>query len=302
VGVLLAVVLVAPQLLYPPLTDRELDRQQVSGKDRIELETNRLKLQNDARATLLQALAGGVLLLGAYFTWRQVQASRDQLTIAREGQLTERFTRAVDQLGSEHLDVRVGGIYALKRISRDSPPDRATIEEVLTAYVRDHAPWPPPPSLPSLQAVTQRLVTFAQRQRSGLQRRRAKGAAGQDRHGQPDDQAAKPPRPAADVQAAVTVLGGRHLPPDGLRPLDLTRANLQRANLFGANLQRADLRGANLQGADLDWTELQDAWANKDTIWPAGWTPKTATARGVQYLDEDLDEPRQGRPSVPSGP
>jgi hypothetical protein len=33
-------------------------------------------LQNEAGATLLQGLAGGVLLLGAYFTWRQLQLSR----------------------------------------------------------------------------------------------------------------------------------------------------------------------------------------------------------------------------------
>src|SRR4029453_12015946 len=92
-----------------------------------------LKAQNDVRTTLLQALAGGVLLLGAYLTYRQ-------LRVSREGQLTDRYTKAVDQLGSDHLDVRVGGIYALERIARDSPPDRATIEEVLTAYLRGHAP------------------------------------------------------------------------------------------------------------------------------------------------------------------
>lgn len=68
------------------------------------------------------------------------------LEITREGQITERFTRAIDQLGHAHLDVRLGGIYALERIARDSPGDRATIGEVLTAFIRSHAPWPP--SLP----------------------------------------------------------------------------------------------------------------------------------------------------------
>jgi hypothetical protein len=95
-----------------------------------------LTVQNQVRTTLLQGLGGVALLLGAYFTWRQ-------LRIAREGQITERFTRAIDQLGHDHLDVRLGGIYALERIARDSPADRATIGEVLTAFVRSHAPWPP---------------------------------------------------------------------------------------------------------------------------------------------------------------
>ena len=67
-----------------------------------------------------------MLLLGAYFTWRQVQtsreqlqhgaaATRDQLQLTREGQLTERFTRAVDQLGAEHLDVRLAGLGPIVR-------------------------------------------------------------------------------------------------------------------------------------------------------------------------------------------
>jgi hypothetical protein len=41
--------------------------------------------------------------------------------------VTERFTRAVDQLGHESLDVRLGGIYALERITRDSERDRSTM-------------------------------------------------------------------------------------------------------------------------------------------------------------------------------
>ena len=228
VGVLLVLVLV---VLPPRFTVyRSFDKA-----------ADELKAQNDVRTTLLQALAGGVLLLGAYFTWRQ-------LRVTLEGQLTDRYTKAVDQLGSDHLDVRVGGIYALERIARDSPYDRATIEEVLTAYVRDHAPWPPPPAPPppSLQAIAQRLVTVVQRQRSA-QRRTAKTPAGHAQQGQPGTNGAEPQGPPADVQAAMTVLGRRELPPGGRRPLDLTRVDLRRVQLEGANLQDADLDGANLR-------------------------------------------------------
>jgi hypothetical protein len=64
--VLAALAVVGPRLLYPPLLGRELDRQGITGgKDRIELKREQGQLQNDARATLLQALAGGALLLGA---------------------------------------------------------------------------------------------------------------------------------------------------------------------------------------------------------------------------------------------
>jgi hypothetical protein len=71
----------------------------------------RLKADNDVRATLLQALAGAFLLLGLYFSGRTLQLNR-------QGQITERFTRAIDQLGHQTLDVRLGSIYALERIAK----------------------------------------------------------------------------------------------------------------------------------------------------------------------------------------
>jgi hypothetical protein len=59
--------------------------------------------------------------------------------------ITERFTRAVDQLGRAEVDVRIGGIYALERLTKDSPGDRAAITKVLTAFVRGRAFWPASP-------------------------------------------------------------------------------------------------------------------------------------------------------------
>src|SRR6266487_7025301 len=52
-----------------------------------------LKAQNEVRTTLLQGLGGVVLLVGAFFTYRQLRTTR-------EGQITERYTRAIDQLGT----------------------------------------------------------------------------------------------------------------------------------------------------------------------------------------------------------
>ncbi|HZA84549.1 MAG TPA: hypothetical protein VFC13_24240, partial [Actinomycetes bacterium] len=100
----------------------------------------RLKAENDARTTLPQGIAGLVLVVGAGATWRQIQ-------ISREGQITERFNKAIDHIGEpaiDKIDVRLGGIYALERIANNSKDDRATIAEILTAYVRGHAAWKSP--------------------------------------------------------------------------------------------------------------------------------------------------------------
>ena len=37
--------------------------------------------------------------------------------------MTDRYTKAIEQLGSDKLDVRIGGIYALERIALDSDKD-----------------------------------------------------------------------------------------------------------------------------------------------------------------------------------
>src|SRR5215211_5326823 len=98
--------------------------------------------RKDLILALAQILGGTALLSGLYFTWRTLQVNR-------EGQITDRFTRAIDQLGktddkgNKLFEIRVGGIYALERIARESEEDHGPIMEVLTAYVRQHAPWPP---------------------------------------------------------------------------------------------------------------------------------------------------------------
>jgi hypothetical protein len=101
-----------------------------------------LELVNAYRATIVQLFGGLLVLIGSYTTLRRMAMAERQVVIAGEAQITERFTRAIDQLGSEQLEVKLGGIYALERIARASERDHWPIMEVLTAYVRQHAPAP----------------------------------------------------------------------------------------------------------------------------------------------------------------
>jgi uncharacterized protein YjbI with pentapeptide repeats len=209
---MLWLVLYAPSLFVPTPSDAEL--RQVDA-------ATRLKLQNDVRTTLLQGLGGLAVLVGAFFTYRQLHT-------AREGQVTERFTRAIDQLGHEKQDVRLGGIYALERIANDSHQDRATVVEVLTAFVRDRAPWPPMrPGQPGEDTPINEVPPLRVR--------------------------------AMDVQAALTVLGRRKPPIDPAQQLDLTAIDLRGVDLRCAKLQGAELFQARLQGAMLLEADLQDA-------------------------------------------
>ena len=75
-----------------------------------------LQSAREAARTQLLTLGAGVFADGALiFTARNFALSRQTLKLTVQGQVTERYTRAVEQLGSDKLDVRVGGIYALER-------------------------------------------------------------------------------------------------------------------------------------------------------------------------------------------
>ena len=248
-------VVVLPQRLYPPLSKADLAG--LSPADQGARREGRAKIQNDARTTLLQGLAALLVLsgagIGATVTLRQVRIGREQLkqareqaqrsderlreqiAVAQEGQITERFTRAVDQLGQpgpDRLDVRLGGIYALERIAHDSPTHRLAVFEILTAFTRGHAPWPP--RLP-----------------------------GQYRADAPIDQVPSLLTHAPDVQAALTVIGRRPTQEDDprldLNQTDLRQADLTKANLKGAQLREANLSGAQLRAADLTGARLEAA-------------------------------------------
>jgi hypothetical protein len=82
----------------------------------------------------LLTLGAGLFAAGALiFTARNFILSRRTFELTEQGQVTDRYTKAIEQLGSNTIDVTIGGIYALERIARDSPRDHPTVMEVLAA-------------------------------------------------------------------------------------------------------------------------------------------------------------------------
>jgi hypothetical protein len=244
---ILALLIVA-FLWFVPQLQGEYFSQKVPAKERP-------VLVNEYRRTWAQIIGGFGLLLGLYFTWRRVEISQDQ-------QVTERFTRAIDQLGATddttskpRLEVRLGGIYALERIARDSPKrDYSTVMEVLTAYVRENTQAPGSSEGSSNESSPLHLL-----------RRWLRSTAEAD-EGTKQPAPPEPRHPTADIQAILDVLSRlRDRVPEKYRtPLDLHQANLQQASLDSANLQDANLQGANLYGvnlqdANLYGVNLQDA-------------------------------------------
>ncbi|WP_433440255.1 pentapeptide repeat-containing protein [Nonomuraea sp. CA-141351] len=62
---------------------------------------------------------------------------------ATERRITELYTKAAEQLGSDKAAVRLAGLYALERLAEDNPGHRQTIVNLICAYLR--MPYTPPP-------------------------------------------------------------------------------------------------------------------------------------------------------------
>ncbi|MCK8438538.1 pentapeptide repeat-containing protein [Streptomyces sp. D2-8] len=201
------------------------------------------------RTALLAVGAGGLAAIGITYTHRTLHQTR-------EGQVTDRYTKAIGQIASERPVEQLGGIYALERIMRDSEKDHATIVEVLAAFVREHAPAP----TDSVTEGEERLVRRSLRML--LAHLGTGGSKVQVRRSHID-------RPSEPVQAALTVLGRRprgrdepfhiDLSKTYLRGANLARAHLEKALLWGAHLEYADLTDARLEGAELEDARLYAA-------------------------------------------
>jgi hypothetical protein len=101
----------------------------------------RLKAVTDTRTALLAGLVGLGALGTFWLNSRVYRITARTFEVTEQGHITDRYAKAIEQLGSETIDVRLGGIYALERIAHDSQrdQDQATIVEVLGAFVRVHS-------------------------------------------------------------------------------------------------------------------------------------------------------------------
>jgi hypothetical protein len=201
------------------------------------------QLENSYRATLAQILGGIAVAFGIYFAW-------GNLTNAREGQITERFTQAINQLGNQEIETRLGGIYALERISNESEKDYWPIMEILTAYVRNNSPE---------TLVCDRISVDIQAIITVIRRRKHFYNNGESFY----------------LDFLRT----------NLQQAYLSQAHLERANFEGANLRGAGLRGANFEGANLIGANFERAYLREVNF--EGALLQKAHLKGAKELTVD---------------
>jgi uncharacterized protein YjbI with pentapeptide repeats len=208
-------------LIYAPKNLVNFDRNKLKDIEQV-------SQINEYRRTNAQIVGGIVIFYSLILTLRRIRAVEKNIEIAREGQITERFTRAVEQLGNRNLDICLGGIYALERIAKDSKYDHPQVMEILTAFVRQHA---------ALQEIP-----------TGMEIKDLKPIA-------------------SHIQAILTVIGRRNSKFDRKKQIiNLQNVYLVKANLYEANLEGTNLAGSNLANAFLAETYFGIAYLGQTNL------------------------------------
>jgi hypothetical protein len=177
-----------------------------------------------AVGVLIAGLAGFV---GLYFTWTNLdqtrRATERTLELTEQGQITERFTRAIDQLGAGE------GEHKVERIAKESQQDYGVVMEVLSAYVREHAPRK------RTEILSEQIIM---------------------------GKYPSAPFPRSDIQAILTVIGRRISYDNNAQQkrLDLHETDLHGAQIEDANFVKAILVGADLRGIHLVRSNLTSAF------------------------------------------
>jgi len=252
-GLVIVSVLVIATVWYIP--KRQVNNLTKIRRDKklseFEREKERIKLEDDTRKTLAQIVGGIFLIAGLFFTYntyrlglKQQEISIQKQELDRRGQITDRFNKAVTNLGNQDLAVRLGGLYSLDQILKDSPEDYQTILEVLSAYIRQKGKTEEAKDADGELNSNTKLIIV----RGKL---------------------------LPDVEVAVTIIGKRPYSVDrdnvrinlsessltlaDFRGLNFAQTDFERSELYQTDFTEADFAGANFKGAKIDHAKFENA-------------------------------------------
>jgi uncharacterized protein YjbI with pentapeptide repeats len=196
-------------------------------KDLLSIQKDKVNIINSFYNNTLQAFTGFFFVITAFFTWYNSNISNKTLEVAEEKQISERFAKAVELLGSNIGAVRTGAIYSLEKIAQDSEIDYWAIMEVLAFFVKES----------SLKLRDNKIDHVGSDIQSALI------VISRLTHEKYSDQR------TLDVS-------GAYLPHVNLENMNLRLLNLKGVNLRESNLDNANLEAVELQDADLSMAYL----------------------------------------------
>jgi uncharacterized protein YjbI with pentapeptide repeats len=224
----------------------------------------RADVEDNFRRTVGQLLGGAAVLFGAWLAFLQFSQHQQTAQIKPQQQaahdllISSQASKGFEQLASDKIAMRLGGIFALEGVMNMSErPEqyRGPVLEALCAFVREYTIGKTVFEKPDID-IQAALTVIGRRKGPEL----------------PD--LAKANIPGANLSGAnlrgadldSADLNSAYLSGANLSGANLLGARLTGANLTGANLSRVDLTGADLTGANLGLADLNGAYLSSANL------------------------------------
>lgn len=282
------------------------------------------------------ALAGALTIMATIpFQLIRVWLNERTARTAEQSHVTDQINTAVEGLGSEktvisstgektskgkeaipttiqqsvpNIEVRIGAIYALERISQDSTRDHVQIMEILAAYLRENS------AVDNATSFTGATEHSAPKSGTLVSQDFAKAARALAKSAPLDPTFFENPfwlwglslSPAVDTQSALRVAGRRtpeqleieradtrygdlgfrlDLRRTDLQGVDISRLSFRNALLTSAAIDGGDLSFADLDGSDLRWARLRGADLQNATLRQADLYEAELQGADLSYVD-----------------
>lgn len=217
-----------------------------------------------------------------YFSASTLAVSNKQNEVTRQTAISERYSTAIEQLGSEVETIRIGGIYSLESIALESPDRALSVFNVLFAFIRSHSTkWVEPENRTQQSCPTPTVPSEEERE------------IYYEKFGNYVVKYDAPP----DLQAAVDIFArsttrlenGPDLKFD-LTQACLARVNFSNANLRGVILSQATLAEADFTNADLTGAKFDGASPGNASTVSGRWVLGPAKFNGAKMDNIDFTE------------
>lgn len=260
------------ETVQSPISNEQLkleDRLKLK-KDILVIEKEVTTIQNSVYTPLIQVIGGAILSITAYVGYCNFETGQKNLKITEDTQVTNRFTKSIEHLGSDKIDIRLGGIYALEQIAIDSAKHHWTIVEILSAFIREKRPLN---STDPVGIDIQAALTVIGRRK-----------VDQDPNNKYIDlreiNLVRVELQNTDFSKAN--LRGTNLNNANLNGVKLNNTNLSLANLIGADLSNAHLNGADFKNARLDESPDPEEYSEDPRyVIPSDYDDGAANLHGV---------------------
>jgi hypothetical protein len=241
----------------------------------------RADTEDNFRKTIAQVLGGTAVLIGAGAAYlqfiQQQQVAHTQLQAAHDLLISNQVAKGFEQLASDKVALRLGGIYALEGVMNGSEQYHQPVLETLCAFVRDATIGMIVGEKPNTDIQAALAVIGRRKEGPGAVDLNRANIPGANLRGASLSEANLSGANLKDADLRDTNLGYANLTEANLSEANLGDANLSgRTNLVDANLSRAFLSSTDLRGAFLGGAKLRDAY-----LWAANLS-------GAMLINADL--------------